>query len=130
MGIRYESVRDFIIMHYKLTRRDDSEFWRYCANMPVPDGLRHQIEVFRETGRVVVLDPDGFASPSFVAMMMGLGVTPKRYDPFIDRIDLRELHGHFAGLRDMIAQAVARMPDQGAWIASQVAAPPPKSMAA
>jgi tryptophan halogenase len=110
MGARYESVRDFIIMHYKLTRRDDSEFWRYCANMKVPDPLQHQIDVFRETGRVVSFDPDGFASPSFVAMMMGLGLNPKRYDPFVDQIDLRALHGHFAGLRDMIAQAVARMP--------------------
>jgi len=130
MGTRYESVRDFIIMHYKLTRRDDSEFWRYCADMKVPEPLQHQIDVFRETGRVVILDPDSFAAPSWVAMLMGLGLNPKRYDPFIDQIDLRALHGHFAGLRDTIAQAVARMPDQGAWIARQVAATPPKGMAA
>jgi hypothetical protein len=122
MGVRYESVRDFIIMHYKLTRRDDSEFWRYCANMPIPDSLNHQIELFRETGRVVVFDPDGFAKDSFVAMMMGLGVVPRRYDPFVDQVDLRQLHRHFAGLRDAIAQAVGRMPDQGEHIASHVAA--------
>jgi tryptophan halogenase len=130
MGIRYESVRDFIIMHYKLTNRDDSEFWRYCANMPIPDSLQHQIELFRETGRVAVLDPDGFSEPSFVAMLMGLGVVPKRYDPFVDHIDIRQLHGHFAGLRDAVAQAVARMPDHAAYIASQVAAPPARKAAA
>lgn len=124
MGIRYESVRDFIIMHYKLTRRDDTEFWRYCANMQIPDSLRHQIELFRETGRVTILDPDGFAAPSFVAMLLGLGAVPKRYDAFVDQIDIRQLHGHFAGLRDMIAQAVARTPDHGTYIASQVAARP------
>jgi hypothetical protein len=99
MAIRYESVRDFIILHYKLTQRDDSEFWRYCANMRIPDSLHHQIELFRETGRVTILDRDGFAEPSFVAMMMGLGVVPKRYDPFADAVDMRALHGHFAGLR-------------------------------
>jgi tryptophan halogenase len=130
MGIRYESVRDFIIMHYKLTNRDDSEFWRYCANMPIPDSLQHQIELFRETGRVAVLDPDGFSEPSFVAMLMGLGVVPKRYDPFVDHIDIRQLHGHFAGLRDAIAQAVARMPDHAAYFASQVAAAPARKAAA
>jgi tryptophan halogenase len=122
MGIRYESVRDFIIMHYKLTNRDDTEFWRYCANMAIPDSLRQQIELFRETGRVALLDPDGFAEPSFVAMLMGLGVVPRRYDPFVDHVDIRQLHGHFAGLRDKIAQAVARMPDQGDYIARHVAA--------
>jgi tryptophan halogenase len=123
LGGRYESVRDFIILHYKLTTRDDSEFWRYCANMAIPDALAHQIELFRETGRVTILDRDGFAEPSFVAMLMGLGVMPKRYDPLADSLDLRQLHGHFAGLRDLIGQHVARMPAHGAYIASQVAAP-------
>jgi tryptophan halogenase len=88
--------------------------------MPIPDSLRHQIELFRETGRLVVLDPDGFAEPSFVAMLMGLGVVPKRYDPFADLVDIRVVHGHFAELRDMIAQGVARMPAHGDWIANQI----------
>ncbi|NVM79133.1 tryptophan halogenase [Duganella sp. SG902] len=122
MGIRYESVRDFIVLHYKLTRRDDSEFWRHCASLAIPDSLRHQIELFRETGRVAILDRAGFAEPSFVAMMMGLGVMPKRYDPLADRVDMRVVHGHFASLRDMIAQTTARMPDHGAYVAGQAAA--------
>jgi tryptophan halogenase len=124
MGIRYESVRDFIILHYKLTKRDDSEFWRYCANMAIPDSLHHQIELFRETGRVAILDRDGFAEPSFVAMLMGLGATPKRYDPRADLVDIRQVHGHFAGLRDMIGQAVARMPDHGTYVAGQALTSP------
>jgi flavin-dependent dehydrogenase len=117
MGSRYESVRDFIVLHYKLTSRDDSAFWRYCASMPIPDSLRHQIALFRETGRVTILDRDGFAEPSFVAMMMGLGVVPKRYDPLAGLADIRVVHGHFAGLRDMIAQAAARMPDHRSYLA-------------
>ena len=62
--------------------------------------------------------------------MMGLGVVPKRYDPMADRADLRVVHGHFAGLRDMIAQAVARMPDQGAYLAAQAQPDKPAGMAA
>jgi tryptophan halogenase len=116
MAIRYESVRDFIILHYKLTKRDDTPFWRHCAAMRIPASLQHQIDLFRETGRVTILDRDGFAEPSFVAMLLGLGVVPRRYDPFVDDADLRRLHGHFAGLRDMIAQAVARMPDHASWL--------------
>jgi len=119
MSMRYESVRDFIMLHYKLTARDDSEFWRYCAAMPIPDSLRHQIELFRETGRVTILDRDGFAEPSFVAMMTGLGVLPKRYDPMADGDDLRQVHGHFAALRDMIAAAVAKMPDHDTFVRTQ-----------
>jgi len=116
IGSRYESIRDFIIMHYKLTKRDDTEFWRYCANMTIPDSLAHQIDLFRETGRITILDPDSFGQPSFVSMLTGLGVEPKRYDPFADAVDMRELHGHFAGLRDLIVQTVARMPAHGAYL--------------
>ena len=130
MGMRYESVRDFIVLHYKLTKRDDSEFWRYCANMAIPESLRHQIELFSETGRVAIIDRGGFAEPSFVAMMMGLGVVPKRYDPLADRVDIRETHGHFAALRNMIAQTVSRMPDHGAYVAGQAAAAGVSSLAA
>jgi tryptophan halogenase len=122
MGGRYESVRDFIVLHYKLTKRNDSDFWRYCADMAIPDSLRHQIELFRETGRVAILDRAGFAEPSFVAMMMGLGAMPKRHDPLAERVDIRAVHGHFAELRDLITQAVARMPDHGAYVAGQAAA--------
>ena len=126
---RYESVRDFIILHYKVTRRDDSEFWRYCANMAIPDALRHQLDVFGERGETAITDPDGFQEPSFVAMLMGLGMQPKGYDPAIDAMDLRAVHGHFAGLRDMINATVARMPDQGDFIARTCAAPPVPGLA-
>ena len=53
-------------------------------------------------------------------MMMGLGVVPKRYDPLADGDDLRQVHGHFAGLRDMIAAAVAKMPDHDTFVRTQV----------
>jgi hypothetical protein len=125
---RYESVRDFLILHYKLTDRTDSEFWRYCANMAIPDTLRHQIETFRETGRVVVYDAQGFKAPSFISMLMGLGVVPKAGDPFVDMIDLRQLHGHFVRVRDTIARLVAAMPDHTDYIAQRVAASPVPGM--
>ena len=129
MAKRYESVRDFIILHYKVTRRDDSEFWRYCANMAIPDGLRAQLALFQESGETSITDPDGFQEPSFVAMLMGLGMQPKRYDAAVDKMDIREVHGHFAGLRDMINAAVARMPEQGEFIAKNCPAPPVPGLA-
>jgi hypothetical protein len=104
-------VRDFIILHYKVTSRTDSEFWRYCANMAIPDSLQHQIELFRETGRLVIYDPEGFAIPSHVSMLMGLGVMPKNYDPLIDLMDVGKLHAHFYALRQSIVQAVNAMPE-------------------
>jgi len=105
-------------LHYKLTKRDDTEFWRYCANMPIPDSLAHQIELFRETGRITILDRDSFGESSFVSMLLGLGVMPARYDPYVDDVDMKQLHGHFAGLRDLIVQTVGQMPRQEAHLAN------------
>ncbi|MFG6429700.1 tryptophan halogenase family protein [Roseateles sp. LYH14W] len=123
MTRQYESIRDFIVLHYKLTTRDDSEFWRYCAAMPIPDDLTHQIEIFRRSGRVAILDPDSFAEPSWVSLFLGLGLWPERHDPLLAQIDEQVLRGHFAQLRTAIAKTVDAMPDHGAFINRHAKAP-------
>ncbi len=116
VAYRYESVRDFIVLHYKLTGRTDSEFWRYCADMPIPDTLRHQIELFRETGRVAIIDRDGFSVSSHISILAGLGVVPKVDDPLINFMDLHKLHAHYHQLRKVIAQTVDAMPDHTQYV--------------
>ena len=77
--------------------------------MPIPDTLAHQIELFRTTGRVAILDPDGFAEPSWVSLFLGLGLMPESYDPFVDHIDAQALLQHFVRLRQAITQTVGGM---------------------
>ena len=103
MARQYESIRDFIVLHYKVTARRDSELWRYCAAMPIPDTLAHQIELFRSTGRVAILDPDSFAEPSWVSLFLGLGLKPEAYDPFVDHVDEGALVQHFARVRQALS---------------------------
>jgi tryptophan halogenase len=121
---RYEFVRDFIILHYKLTRRDDSEFWRYCANMPIPDALRHQIDLFRATGHVTLYDPEGFQADSYAAIMLGHGIRPERTHPLIDRMDAARLAEHFRKVHATVRQVVATMPDHAAFLAQVTGAAP------
>jgi tryptophan halogenase len=116
VSYRYESVRDFIVLHYRLTGRTDSEFWRYCADMAIPDTLRHQIELFRETGRVAIYDREGFSASSHISILAGLGVVPKVDDPLIDLMDLHKLHAHYYQLRKVIAQTVNAMPEHTQYV--------------
>jgi hypothetical protein len=114
---QYESVRDFVVMHYKLTQRDDSPFWKACAHVTVSDELQHQIDMFRATGRVIVLDPDGFAEPSWVSLFLGLGLMPESHDPFIDQIAPPQLREHFMRIRQLIAQMAQAVPPHKDYIA-------------
>ena len=124
MARQYESTRDFIVLHYKLTERRDSELWRYCAAMPIPDNLAHQIELFRESGRVAIFDAESFAEPSWVSLFLGLGLRPASLDPFIDHIAPEALLQHFVRLRQAIHQTVAGVPDHGDYISRHVRAAP------
>jgi hypothetical protein len=121
---RYEFVRDFIVLHYKLTNRDDSEFWRYCAHMPIPDSLRHQIDLFRASGRITLYDPQGFSMDSHASIMLGLGINPETGDPLVDRMDLARLDEHFGKVHATIRQAVAAMPDHGTFVEQLAGARP------
>lgn len=121
---QYESIRDFVVMHYKLTDRDDSPFWRTCRELKISERLRHQIETFRHTGRIVVYDPDGFTEPSWLSLFFGLGLIPEKHDPFVDLIDERQLREHFGRIRQLIQQMAAGMPLHADYIARHCAAEP------
>jgi tryptophan 7-halogenase len=97
-----ERIRDFLILHYKLTQREDSPMWRHCAAMSIPDTLQHKIEHFRRFGRLVSDGIDLFGPPSWLAVHIGQFNWPLRHDPLVDlrNVDgdkvLRRLHGAMA----------------------------------
>ncbi len=117
MAHRYESVRDFIILHYKLGARRDSEFWRQCAAMSIPDALSHQIELFSQAGRVAILEPEGFGVSSWASLLLGLGVIPARYDPYVDLMDVEQIRQHLSGVREAIRRSVEQMPTHTEFVA-------------
>ncbi|MDO3387138.1 tryptophan 7-halogenase [Gilvimarinus sp. SDUM040013] len=106
-----ENVRDFIVLHYHATEREDSEFWRYCKNMDVPDSLTHRIELFRENGLAFQGDQEMFRLESWTHVMLGQGITPKRYHSIFSTMSDEELVGHLSNTRNTIAEAVSKMPN-------------------
>jgi len=117
VAFQFEAIRDFIILHYKLTKRTDTAFWRYVSAMAIPDSLQQQIDLFRQGGRVLVNDPNGFTEPSWVSLYFGLGLWPERHDPFVDQVPEAALRSHFERVRQAVAGTVDRMPDHGAYLA-------------
>lgn len=113
----YLQIRDFLILHYKATERRESEFWRHCADMEIPDSLTQKIELFRETGRVFRRNEELFAENSWVQVMMGQGIMPKSYHPIATKLSDAEVSKLLSTIRDNVAQTVAGLPDHSSYVA-------------
>ena len=116
MRQQFEQVRDFIILHYHATERDDTEFWRYCRTMSVPDSLAHKMALFRTAGRVFRYEDELFGRVSWVAVMLGQRVMPQAVDPVVASMPAHEVGRSLASMRQAIDGAAARMPTHAAFL--------------
>jgi len=116
------TIRDFLVLHYKVTERRDSPFWRQCAAMAIPDTLEQKIELFRETGRVFRKNEELFAESSWIQVMMGQGIMPQSYHPVAAKLRQEELDHFLGSLRDMLARTVAGLPSHQEYISGYCAA--------
>ena len=121
-----ERIRDFLILHYRLTERDDSPLWRYCANMSIPDTLQDKIDHFSRYGRLVARDFDLFGPASWLAVHIGQFNTPLHYDPVLD---FRDQDGApwLDKLRAAMTAAAAGLPPHATYIDRYCQAPAAKT---
>ncbi len=113
----FEQIRDFLILHYHHTQRDDSEFWRYCKNMDVPDTLKQKQALFASSGRTGRDADDLFRDASWVQVMLGQGALPKGHDPMADALLPDQLDEFLGNVRTLIEQSVASLPTHEEYIA-------------
>ncbi|WP_043320667.1 tryptophan halogenase family protein [Microbulbifer sp. HZ11] len=105
-----ENVRDFVVLHYKLTDRTDSEFWRHCRGMDVPESLARRMQVFEESGRVYQNGTELFGESSWLQVMLGQGLMPQTYHPIVDMMSERELTNFLDGIRRQVRDTVESWP--------------------
>lgn len=111
MGLEYERVRDFIIAHYSLANRADSEFWRHCSNMELPASLQERLDIYRTTGLIDTYDVGLFKTPSWAAMLIGQSCLPNNLPEPISNLDPMALQRFMAGLEHIVADYVQTMPE-------------------
>jgi len=120
----FAQIRDFLILHYHQTAREDSEFWRYCKNMDVPDSLTHKLELFAASGRIGRDVDDLFRDASWVQVMLGQGITPADYDPMADQVAPAQLAEFLANVKTITARAVAGLPGHEDYLKAHCPADP------
>jgi tryptophan halogenase len=116
VGQEFEQVLDFLALHYKVNRREDSEFWRYCANMSIPERLAEKISLFESRGRVFRENDELFNHTSWFAVMVGQGLATRGFDPVADVLDDQENAHRLGQLRAAINNCADYMPGHAAFI--------------
>jgi len=113
----YERVRDFLVLHYTATRRDDTAFWRHCQALPQPESLKEKIAQFESSGRVFREANELFTVSSWLSVMLGQGIVPTGWTPLVERFEIGEMTARLEQVADVVRRAAEAMPAHGDYIA-------------
>jgi tryptophan halogenase len=119
-----EEIRDFLVLHYTATLREDTPFWRHCRAIEKPDSLRQRWEIYERTGNIVISPSDVFKEPSWFAVFRGQGVQAQAYHPFADIPPDGELQRRFDLIAGDVKKRVATFPLHDDYVQAYCAAPP------
>ena len=120
----FERIRDFIILHYKATERDDTEFWNYCRTMSIPQTLQDKIDLFKTHGRIFRFDMELFSEISWVEVMIGQRIVPQGYHPLVDTMSQERIEQFMSGIEATMQRCVQAMPTHAEFVAQHCAAAP------
>lgn len=118
MSLYFDRVRDFLLLHYVATQRDDSEMWRHFQTLELPESLQARIDAWLTRGYIRRYDKGAFLPPSWIAVMLGQNLVPRGYDLRADSLSEAELVSHCAALREATHLAARNTPDHASALAS------------
>lgn len=111
-----QSIKDFIILHYHLTARKDTPFWRFCSRMDIPDTLKHRMTFFKESGQAYKENLELFGEYSWIQVFMGQGLLPEEYHPIVNLLSDQELRNFLNTIKSGVQRQVQSWPDHNDFI--------------
>jgi tryptophan halogenase len=125
----YEEIRDFIVLHYVTTRRDDTPFWRDYQKVDPPQTLKERMALFKAAAVLRDGVDDMFRASAWQSVMEGMGVRPDRYQQLVDRIPLGVIMNLMDKSGPMLADFVATLPSHEEFLRTHCPAAPFKRSA-
>ena len=116
--IEFEQIRDFLIMHYHLTERTDSAFWRDMRGMAIPDTLKHKIDLFKQSGRLFREQNDLFLESSWLQVLVGQGVIPQDHHPLANSMSQVQIDTMLEKIKRIKQEPVSKLPFHDDFIAN------------
>ncbi|HEY0412846.1 MAG TPA: tryptophan halogenase family protein [Allosphingosinicella sp.] len=112
-----DRVRDFLAVHYLAADRPEP-FWAAAAAAPPPASLAHTLALFHERGRLPFHEEETFSRDSWLAVLLGQGVIPRRTDPLTDALSRDEAAGAMERIRASFATMAPALPTHGDYLAN------------
>lgn len=112
----YERIRDFLILHYTATEREDTAFWRYCKHMDIPESLSNKIAHFKSHGMIVSDERELFHNPSWIAVYIGQNIIPQRAPAITGMRQGVPVKERLSQIHSAIADAAGAMTSHDAFI--------------
>jgi len=121
--VEMERIRDFILLHYTLSQRTDSDFWRYVQTIEAPETLAKKIAIFRRRGHLIKYEGESFGDASWLSMYNGFGVLSQIEDLRVDQLDMTAAERQLQQMHSLIEEASKRAMGHGAFLEKHCPAP-------
>jgi len=108
----YIDIRDFLVLHYMATERNDTPYWDYCRNIAPPAGLAEKLAMFRANGRIYREHEELFTENSWQAVLIGQGIKAGGYHPAADLLADEETLTRLGNIRRVVANTADQLPTQ------------------
>jgi tryptophan halogenase len=115
LKFEFERVRDFLLLHYSQTERTEP-FWDHCRSIAPTEALREKIELFQSHGRILREESELFPVLSWLSVLVGQNIIPRRYDPMVDCLDPNKIQSKLAEIRDSVRRCADAMPSHQEFI--------------
>jgi len=119
----FETVRNFLVLHYHSTEGKHEPLWEYCRNMALPEGLVYKEEHFKRTGRIVIAPEELFREASWLAVLTGQGHMPTDYNPLLDSVPSKDNLDYLRRIKEILRATCQRLPSHESHIRYVTEAP-------
>ncbi|WP_353507416.1 tryptophan halogenase family protein [Gimibacter soli] len=115
-------IRDFIILHYLATKRDDTPFWRDRQTLDIPGSLREKITLFKEHSIIHQAETDLFRADSWLQVMRGQGLHSEGYHHVGKLMKPEVLRANMEGYAARVKEFVSKLPRHEDFVAQYCSA--------
>jgi len=106
----FETIRDFLILHYWANQRTGQPFWDRMRALELPETLAQRIAEFRAANQIQPATDELFTEVAWLQVLVGQGLVAGSWNPIADRYPQEELAAFLGAVEKACIETVRPMP--------------------